>query len=70
MTPKDRREMREKATRILESDRAELFRALIDVLYDFTAKERAAAKRTGTVASGQPVVAGRAVRRRGERRPD
>ena len=55
MTPEERREMYGKATRILESDQAGLFRALIDLLYDFTAKERAEAKRKdGSAGEAHP----------------
>ncbi len=55
MTPEERREMHDKATRILESDQAGLFRALIDLLYDFTAKERAEAKRKdGSAGEAHP----------------
>jgi hypothetical protein len=52
MTPEERREMHDKATRILESDQAELLTALINLLYDFAAKERAEAKRKDEPAGG------------------
>ena len=45
LTPEERQEVREKVTRILESDQAELFMALVSFLYESVAKERAEIKR-------------------------